>query len=143
MSKNILFFLLIIGSIVGSTLLFREPVQSKPVVSVTPPSVSAQTSASATSQEKDGISVTVKDIKQTNETTVVALVLDNHSVNLGEDRVYEEATLGGATSLSHVFLSNAAGGHHVEVEVVFPKTTSGNLVIIPAENTSFTFSDLW
>lgn len=142
MTKNILFILLIAGSAIGAILLFRQPAATRQFKE-TAPATQRQTAISSSTQEKNGITVTVAKLTQGNDTTTVSLVLDNHQYNLAEDRIYDDATLNGQTSISHVIPSDAAGGHHVEAEVVFPQTNSGTLVISPVENTTFTFSDLW
>ncbi len=150
MSKNILFILLMVGSVAVAVALFYQPGQSQIVAKTSAPKNAAETSPAAqgassilASQEKEGITATVEKIKQSDKDTIAVLTLNNHQYDLGADRIYDEATFNGQTSLSHLFLSNAAGGHHVEVEVVFPKTTTGALVITPAENVQFTFTDLW
>ncbi|MEK7665764.1 MAG: hypothetical protein AAB337_02720 [Patescibacteria group bacterium] len=148
MIKNIFFIVLVVASATMTFWLFgrtNEDSQTKQTASLTQTKSTTQGASSdgASSQEKSGIEITISDVKQADETTTVSLVLDNHQYNLAEDVIYEKATLNGKESLSHSFLANASGGHHAEVSVVFPKATSGSLIIAPIENAVFTFDDLW
>lgn len=163
MYKTISFILLIVIAVVGAVVVFRRPTVQQSAV-VTQPAVVAQTpattqtsSAKATtvatpttsttdtnlSQSKNGIDVTIVDVAQRDQATVLTLALNNHSVDLGQDAIYEVATLDGKFPQSHTFLSNATGGHHVEVEMVFEKTTTGSFKITPVDQTTFSFDDLW
>ncbi|MBI5370308.1 hypothetical protein HZA85_03925 [Candidatus Uhrbacteria bacterium] len=148
MIKNFLFLLLIAGSIWGSERLFN-PVSARASTSVpsqvsAPATQTARPSQSASaSQEQNGITIEVTSVEQAEETTTVSLSLNNHTYDLSQEAIYETATLNGQPSVSHAFPSQAAGGHHVQVVMVFPKTTEGALVISPADGIVFTFEDLW
>lgn len=142
MDKNSLFILLVIASGVGAALLFQQGggEESSAVVAT---AVAETVQEAEPSQSKDGIEITVANVAQLEETTVLTVVLDNHSIDLGEEAIYQGATLNGKAPRSYAFISKASGGHHVEVEMTFDKTSSGAFYIAPAEATGFTFNDLW
>ncbi|MEK9130789.1 MAG: hypothetical protein AAB429_01605 [Patescibacteria group bacterium] len=142
MDKNSLFILLIIASGVGAALLFQRGGDVEPAA-VAVSAVENSTQDAKPSQSKDGIEIIIADIEQLEATTVLTVVLDNHSVDLGKEAIYQGATLNGKPPRSYTFIANASGGHHVEVEMTFDKTTSGSFDIAPAEATEFTFDDLW
>ncbi|KKW32448.1 MAG: hypothetical protein UY76_C0028G0019 [Candidatus Uhrbacteria bacterium GW2011_GWA2_52_8d] len=144
MFENSIFAFLIIAAGAGATFAFET--QGEPQTQI----VSAQTKASTEpelvggfSQEQDGIEVTIEKIDQQDDHTTLLLGLSNHQYDLDQDSIFTRATLDGRPSQSFTLLSNAAGGHHVEAEVVFEKTTEGIFVITPAEGITFTFEALW
>ena len=147
MDKIILFVLLIAISIGAGMLFFSHPSETsftqEEVVMEEDAIEEPDESDTYLLQEQDGIEVEVLEVEQVGEITIVSLALNNHQYDLGQDTIYEEATLNGAASLSHVFDSSASGGHHVKVDVIFDQATSGDLVIAPTDQTIFTFSDLW
>ncbi len=69
--------------------------------------------------------------------------LSNYQYDLAQDSIFALATLNGQPSQSFTLLSNASGGHHVEAEVIFEKTTGGTFEITPVEGLTFTFDALW
>lgn len=147
MNKQLLFLLLIVVAVLGAIRLFQPPVvDSTPVVQASN-SASAQTSAptsSSRSQEKSGIEVSIDTVEQRGDTTVITLTLNNHQFDLSQDAIYDNATLNGAQSQSHTFLGEpSGGGHHAEVEVVFPTATKGSFIITPTQDAVFTFDNLW
>ncbi|MEK7620618.1 MAG: hypothetical protein AAB413_05270 [Patescibacteria group bacterium] len=152
MNKHLLFLLLIVVAILGATRLFQSPVVDTSfaqATSNTPTQLSTSSSTSATtqsalSQEKDGIEISIEKVEQRGDTTVLTLALNNHQFDLSQDTIYDNATLGGVPSQSHALLGEpSGGGHHVEVEVVFPLTREGSLVLSPTQDAVFTFDNLW
>lgn len=152
MYKNISFLVFIVISVFFGFWLFPQPTKIKTLEKSTTPigqtqnsAFTPQTTPSAViaQQTKNGIDIAITQIKQENDATIVDLALNNHQFNLTDDTIYDRATLNGQASRSHTFKTNAAGGHHAEVTVVFPKATSGSLILTPIENTKFTFDDLW
>ncbi len=76
MNNNLLFILLMVGSVFIATRLFDKPTALAPVtaaatVSATAPPVAANTRT----QEKNGINITVKGMEQREDATVLTLVL--------------------------------------------------------------------
>lgn len=144
MYKNIFFILLIVLAGAGAVFAFSQTgtptEQSTSAVQETSTSTYKETNLS---QDQNGISITIEKIEQRENSTVLTLGLSNHQYNLGEDSIFDGATLNGTPSLSHTLLSNAVGGHHVQAEVAFEKTTSGSFEITPVEGTTFTFNGLW
>lgn len=147
MYKNLLFLILIFVSIVAALALFRSSDNRYAVTQNQQNSISLNQQSKAqkeiVSQEKDGITIEVQAIQQSDTETVLTLSLNNHKFNLSEDSIYDNATLNGKRSLSHTIPSDQVGGHHVTVEVVFPKTTTGELIIAPNDNNIFVFTNLW
>jgi len=144
MYKNIFFLLLILIAGAGSAFAFSQTGQSEDHAVSTVDETPTPANANATfSQEQDGIEVTIGNIQQKNDSTVLTLSLNNHQFNLGLDAIYENATLNGESPQSYALPSNAVGGHHVEATISFERTTSGAFVITPVEGTTFTFNDLW
>ncbi len=145
MEKNIPFILLMVAVVIGGFVVFHPSDTLPP--SVAAPSASAsRTGSSATlatnTQTKDGITVTVESVTERADATVVLLTLDNHQYDLGQDTIYDQATLGGVESASHTQITGASGGHHVEVEVVFAKGSKGSLKLSPVAGTEFIFDGL-
>lgn len=150
MNKHLLFLLLIVSAIWGATRLFQPPVvDSTPIVQARTSTSTATTSASTTtqstrSQEKNGIEISIDAVEQRADATVLMLSLNNHQFNLADDAIYDNATLNGVPSQSHTFLAEpSGGGHHVEVEVLFPLATDGSFTIAPTQDTIFTFDNIW
>lgn len=152
MYKNISFLVFIAISVFFGFWLFPQPAKIKTLEKITTPIEQTQNSASTpqitpsasiAQQTKNGIDIVVTQINQENDATIIDLTLNNHQFNLADDTIYNNATLNGQLSRSHTFKTNAAGGHHAEVTVVFPKTTTGSLVLTPVENIIFTFDNLW
>lgn len=148
MNKHLLFLLLIVVAVLGATRLFQSPaVDSTPDAQTnngTATATSAPTAIQSTlSQEKNGIDISIDAVEQRGDTTVLSLTLNNHQFDLSDDAIYDNATLNGAPSQSHTFLSSGAGGHHAQVEVVFPSTTQGSFTIAPTQDAVFTFDNLW
>ena len=145
MKKNTPFILLIVLSAIGSARIFWQP--SKVPETALAGNVSRSEAASPASQgmaqEKNGIEITITSIMQSDDTTILRLVLDNHRLDLTQDAIYDQATLNGKPSRSHAFLSNASGGHHAEAEIMFEKTVSGSFLIAPETGTEFVFDNLW
>ena len=65
------------------------------------------------SQEKEGITATVEKIKQSDKDTIAVLTLNNHQYDLEQIAFTTKRLLMGKRRF-HLFLSNAAGGHHVK-----------------------------
>lgn len=146
MSKNFLFLLLVVVAVLGATRLFQSPVvDAAPNGQVrTLTAAAPATTRSTLSQEKNGIEVSIDTVEQRGETTVLKLTLNNHQFDLSQDAIYDNATLGGVPSQSHTFLGEpSGGGHHAEVEVVFPLATEGQFIIAPTQDAVFTFDNLW
>jgi hypothetical protein len=147
MYKNIFFILFIVLVGAGATFLFR-PVGT-PSVKKTPTTneVVATTAPKAPDQnffqEQNGIEIAIEQIEQQDDRTVLTVDLNNHQYDLGQDSIYAGAKLNGQISKSHTFLSNNVGGHHVQVQMVFDKTTCGSFEVTPVEGTTFTFANLW
>lgn len=142
MLKNLLFLVLVVGSVVAARQWFDRPPERRQTQQAVQ-AASSPTSGTVLFQEKNGIDVTVTDVEQTDATTVVAVQMNNHRYDLTKKAIYQGATLDGRKSLSHVIPSDAVGGHHVEVSIVFPRTTQGPFVITPADGIIFTFDDVW
>lgn len=148
MNKSLLFLLLIVGTVWGATRLFQPPVvDSTPIVQArtnTATTSAGTTTQSTRSQEKDGIEISINAIEQRGDTTVLKLTLNNHQFDLSQDAIYNNATLNGMPSQSHTFLGEpSGGGHHVEVEVLFPLATEGSFSIAPTQDAVFAFDNLW
>ncbi|PIW36462.1 MAG: hypothetical protein COW24_05245 [Candidatus Kerfeldbacteria bacterium CG15_BIG_FIL_POST_REV_8_21_14_020_45_12] len=144
MYKNLFFILLLIIAGVGTAFAFNRTelllIQDTSPVSEDVVPTNLETDLY---QEQNGIEITIERIEQREDVTVLTLGLSNHRFDLGQDVIYEQATLNGQASISHTIPTNAVGGHHVEAEVLFEKTTSGSLVLTPVEGTTFTFNNLW
>lgn len=148
MNKQLLFLLLIVSAFFGATRLFQLPVvdaASEGQANGNAAAAQAPTAnQSARSQEKGGIEISISAVEQRGDTTVLQLTLNNHQFDLASDAIYDNATLDGVPSQSHAFLGKpSGGGHHAEVEVVFPKTTEGSFTIAPTPDAVFTFDNLW
>jgi hypothetical protein len=147
MYKNIFFILFIVLVGVGAVFVFRPTNKPSVQPARTTNEVAAATAPKAPdqnlSQEQNGIEITIEQIEQQDERTVLTVGLSNHQYDLGQDSIYDNAKLNGQTSKSHTFLSNNVGGHHVQAQIVFDKTTSGSFEITPVDGTTFTFADVW
>ena len=144
MFENSIFVFLIIAAGAGAIFAFGSQGETQAqVVSVETKASTESDFVGGFSQEQDGIEVTIETIDQRDDGTVLLLVLNNHQYDLGQENIYKLATLNNQPSQSFTLLSNAAGGHHVEAEIVFDKTTEGAFVIAPAEGITFTFEALW
>ncbi|MCR4314112.1 MAG: hypothetical protein NUV84_02605 [Candidatus Uhrbacteria bacterium] len=148
MNKHLLFLLLIVAAIWGATRLFQSPVvDSTPIVQARTSTATTQASTatpSTRSQEKSGIEISIEAVEQRGNTTVLKLTMNNHQFDLSQDEIYDNATLNGARSQSHAFLGEpSGGGHHAEVEVVFPLATEGSFTIAPTQDAVFSFDNLW
>ncbi|NQV12061.1 hypothetical protein HQ524_01735 [Candidatus Uhrbacteria bacterium] len=144
MYKNAFFILLITFAVIATMVVFNGSQGKSEVVVQTDGNKVVEIPVSNNpNQSKGGIDITVEKIEQLKESTVITLGLNNHSVDLGQDTIYESSTLNGEPSISHEFLSNAVGGHHVEVKVAYEKATSGALEIVASEQASFSFTDIW
>ncbi len=145
MKKNIPFILLIVLSAIGATWIFWQPSKT-PNIAIAENASRPETAPPAPerlSQSRSGIDITVKNITQRDKTTVLSLDLSNHQYDLGQKAIFEKTTLNGKPPTSVTFLSNVSGGHHVEADVEFEKTTSGSFVIAPTEESVFLFDNLW
>ncbi len=144
MLYNILFILLIGGASLGATFAFGSTNEPE---TQSPPAETRTTAGIETvgdlSQEQDGIEVTIEKIEQREDGTALLLNLSNHQYDLAQETIFTLATLNDRPSKSFTLLSNASGGHHVEAEIVFEKTTEGTFEITPAAGTTFTFEKLW
>lgn len=155
MNRQLFFLLLIVGAFFGATRLFQPPVvDSTSVVQAsnntattstsTPPPGPEPVEGSTRSQEKSGIEISIDAVEQRGDTTVLTLSLNNHQFDLAQDAIYDNATLNGLLSQSHAFLGEpSGGGHHAQVEVVFPLATEGSFTIAPTQDAVFTFDNLW
>lgn len=145
MNKHLLFLLLIVAAIWGATRLFQSPVvDSTPIVQARTTTQASTATPSTRSQEKNDIEISIDAVEQRGDTTVLKLTMNNHQFDLSQDAIYDNATLNGLPSQSHAFLGEpSGGGHHAEVEVVFPTTTEGSFTIAPTQDAVFTFDNLW
>lgn len=146
MYKNILFILLMLFSGIGAYFLFQSD-DVRTTKTVTQPSkpliVDASSKRSDLSQEQNGIEVIIESVDQRPDATILTVGLNNHQFDLGQESIFKQATLNGQPSTSSTLISNAAGGHHVQAQIVFEKTTGGAFAITPVEETTFTFEDIW
>lgn len=99
----------------------------------------AEQTVPALESEKNGITVTVENVRKTDGQTSIALTIDNHLYDVSQMDVAGLSSLNGEKSVDYQVLEITMGGHHVKADIVFPGEASGNLVIGLKPDLSFDF----
>lgn len=97
--------------------------------------------------EKEGIQVTVEEVKRENNQTVVKLTMDNHVYNLSEFDIKNFSSLNGVKPSAYQILgdqvggpaSPSQGGHHLEASLIFPGELDGKLIVGFKDDLKFEF----
>lgn len=90
--------------------------------------------------EKEGIQVTVDEVKRENNQTIIKLTMDNHVYNLGEFDLKNLSSLNGIKPSAYQILGDQSGGHHLEADIVFPGELSGKLMVGMKDDLVFEFN---
>lgn len=78
---------------------------------------------------KDGIDVSVDEIKRENGQTILSLGINNHVEDYSQVDLKERSELAGVKPIKYTVDDAASGGHHVSSELVFAGNLSGPLTI--------------
>lgn len=102
--------------------------------------------ASQLTSEKQGIEVTVESVERSAGQTIVRLAMNNHAYDLNEFGIKGLSSLNGVPVSDYKVLgdqvggpASSAGGHHLEVDLIFPGELSGKLIVGMKEGLSFEF----
>ncbi|RJR31497.1 hypothetical protein C4569_02070 [Candidatus Parcubacteria bacterium] len=79
------------------------------------------------SDYKNGVDLTVENIRKENGNTILELSLNNHQYDLSQMDAVSRTTLKGIRPADYKVI-NSGSGHHVQSEIIFPGDLSGELI---------------
>jgi len=91
-------------------------------------------------ESKDGFVVQVRNIEQTDEKTVMILMLDNHRYDISQMDVADLSSLNGVNASDYEIVESGMGGHHVQATITFPTKVLGELIVGLKSDLSFNFN---
>ena len=78
---------------------------------------------------KDGVDISVDEVKRENGQTILAIGINNHVEDYSQVDLKVRSDLAGVKPIKYVVDDSASGGHHVSAELVFAGDLSGLLTI--------------
>lgn len=90
-------------------------------------------------QSKDGVDVSVDEVKRENNQTILSLSINNHVQDYSQVDLKNQSDLAGIKPIKYTVDSAASGGHHLESELVFAGNLSGLLTIRLTDELTFNF----
>lgn len=78
---------------------------------------------------RDGIDVTVENVKKENGKTIIELTLSNHRYNLLVFDPKSWSNFSGVKPSEYIITSSEMGGHHIQAEIIFGEELFGPLTI--------------
>ncbi|OGY47359.1 MAG: hypothetical protein A3J65_00510 [Candidatus Buchananbacteria bacterium RIFCSPHIGHO2_02_FULL_45_11b] len=138
---------IIIMPVLFLALLFGGCAGGKPAASVSESSASPANKSRPSrpafipiSESQDGVEATIENIAKENGKTVVELALSNHVYDLSAMDVKNGSSFSGIKPSEYNIISSAAGGHHVQAEMIFEKEIFGSLTIGLNDSLVFNFN---
>jgi len=89
---------------------------------------------------KDGIEVTIDQVRKENGQTIIDLSLNNHIYDLSTFTIEERSSLAGQKPSDYQMLNAESGGHHLQAIMTFTGELSGQLIVGLTETINFTFN---
>ena len=78
---------------------------------------------------KEGVDVSVDEIKRKNGQTILSLGINNHVEDYSQVDLKERSELAGVKPIKYTVDNTVSGGHHVSSELIFDGNLSGLLVV--------------
>ncbi len=102
--------------------------------------ISNQTASAQLSDSKDGVDLAIDNIKRENNQTIIDLTLNNHVYDLSKMEAKDSSTLAGVKPSDYKIINSARGGHHIQSQIIFNGSLSGQLIIKLNDSLVFNFN---
>lgn len=138
MSKKLIGFFLIIIVIFIGAFLYNNDLQNHYEDTLNYESIEVE--QKELTDSKDGVTVTVTDVKIQNGKTIAMITLNNHVYDISSMDVENLSSFSDMKPSNYKILSKKMGGHHVESEMTFDEELSGELIIGLNDDLVFNFN---
>ena len=112
----------------GALPIAKASVTATTPASQTPPAIQPAVEAPS-GVSVDGVTAEIVNVKRDNNSTIIALALNNHQFDLATFDATARTKLANVKPTSYRVLQSASGGHHVQSELTFPGILRGTLTL--------------